>query len=127
MSHFSTIKTKLKDHDSLLKALQVLEYDVEVNQKLQNPIDHQHEELEVHIAVGNDIGFRWNESSKSYELVTDLQTWDKPIPVERFLAKVSQQYAEEVIRAQAIEDLLAIESRKVNTDGTVELTVTSWG
>ncbi len=127
MSHFSTIKTKLKDHDSLLKALQVLEYDVEVNQKLQNPIDHQHEELEVHIAVGNDIGFRWNESSKSYELVTDLQTWDKPIPVERFLAKVSQQYAEEVIRAQAIEDGMAIESRKVNTDGTVELTVTSWG
>ena len=126
MSHFSTIKTKLKDHDSLLKALQVLEYDVEVNQKLQNPIDHQHEELEVHIAVGNDIGFRWNESSKSYELVTDLQTWDKPIPVERFLAKVSQQYAEEVIRAQAIEDGMAIESRKVNTDGTVELTVTSW-
>ena len=127
MSHFSTIKTKLKDHDSLLKALQVLEYDVEVNQKLQNPIDHQHEELEVHIAVGNDIGFRWNESSKSYELVTDLQTWDKPIPVERFLAKVSQQYAEEVIRAQAINDGMAIESRKVNTDGTVELTVTSWG
>ena len=127
MSHFSTIKTKLKDHDSLLKALQVLEYDVEVNQKLQNPIDHQHEELEVHIAVGNDIGFRWNESSKSYELVTDLQTWDKPIPVERFLAKVSQQYAEEVIRAQAINDGMAIESRKVNTDGTVELTVTRWG
>ena len=127
MSHFSTIKTKLKDHDSLLKALQVLEYDVEVNQKLQNPIDHQHEELEVHIAVGNDIGFRWNESSKSYELVTDLQTWDKPIPVERFLSKVSQQYAEEVIRAQAINDGMAIESRKVNTDGTVELTVTSWG
>ena len=127
MSHFSTIKTKLKDHDSLLKALQVLEYDVEVNQKLQNPIDHQHEELEVHIAVGNDIGFRWNESSKSYELVTDLQTCDKPIPVERFLAKVSQQYAEEVIRAQAIEDGMAIESRNVNTDGTVELTVTSWG
>jgi len=126
MSHFSTIKTKLKDHDSLLKALEVLEYDVKVNHKLENPVDHQHEELEVHIAVGNDIGFRWNEASKSYELVTDLQTWDKPIPVERFLAKVSQQYAEEVITAQTKKDGMQIESRKVNTDGTVELTVTSW-
>ena len=66
MSHFSTIKTKLKDHDSLLKALQVLEYDVEVNQKLENPVDHQHEELEVHIAVGKDIGFRWNEACLLY-------------------------------------------------------------
>jgi len=104
----------------------VLEYDVKVDQRLENPVDHQHEELEVHIAVGKDIGFRWNEASHSYELVTDLQTWDKPIPVERFLAKVSQQYAEEVITAQTKKDGMEIESRKVNTDGTVELTVTSW-
>ena len=127
MSHFSTIKTKFKDHDALLKALEVLEYDVAVEQKLKNPIDHNHEELHVQVAVGNDIGFRFNEASKAYELVTDLQTWDRPIPVERFLQKVSQQYAEEVITAQALKDGMQIESRKVDADGSVELTVTSWG
>ena len=127
MSHFSTIKTKFKDHDALLKALEVLEYDVTVEQKLKNPIDHNHEELHVQVAVGNDIGFRFNEASKAYELVTDLQTWDRPIPVERFLQKVSQQYAEEVITAQALKDGMQIESRKVDADGSVELTVSSWG
>jgi len=127
MSHFSTIKTKFKDHDALLKALEVLQYDVTVEQKLKNPIDHNHEELHVQVAVGNDIGFRFNETSKAYELVTDLQTWDRPIPVERFLQKVSQQYAEEVITAQALKDGMQIESRKVDVDGSVELTVSSWG
>ena len=127
MSHFSTIKTKFKDHDALLKALEVLQYDVTVEQKLKNPIDHNHEELHVQVAVGNDIGFRFNEASKAYELVTDLQTWDRPIPVERFLQKVSQQYAEEVITAQALKDGMQIESRKVDVDGSVELTVSSWG
>ena len=126
MSHFSTIKTKIKDRDSLLKALQVLEYDVEVAQKLENPIDHEHEEVQVHVAVGNDIGFRLNPSTQTYELVTDLQTWDKPIPVERFLQKVSQQYAEEVLVKEAIAEGMQVESRKVNNDGTVELTVTTW-
>ena len=127
MSHFSTIKTKFKDHDALLKALEVLQYDVTVEQKLKNPIDHNHEELHVQVAVGNDIGFRFNETSKAYELVTDLQTWDRPIPVERFLQKVSQQYAEEVITAQALKDGMQIESRKVDVDGSVVLTVSSWG
>ena len=126
MSHFSTIKTKIKDRDSLLKALQVLEYDVEVDQKLENPIDHEHEEVHVHVAVGNDIGFRLNPSTQTYELVTDLQTWDKPIPVERFLQKVSQQYAEEVLVKEAIAEGMQVESRKVNNDGTVERTVTTW-
>ena len=126
MSHFSTIKTKLKDHDSLLKALQVLNYDVEVNQKLENPADHQHEELEVHLAIGKDIGFRWNEASSAYELVTDLQTWDKPIPVERFLNKVSQTYAEEVLNKEMDEEGFTVLERKVNNEGSVEILATRW-
>ena len=126
MSHFSTIKTKLKDHDSLLKALQVLNYDVEVNQKLENPADHQHEELEVHLAIGKDIGFRWNEASEAYELVTDLQTWDEPIPVERFLDKVAQNYACECIHHSAQEEGFEIVDQKVNADQSVEMVLSKW-
>ena len=126
MSHFSTIKTKLKDHDSLLKALQVLEYDVEVNQKLQNPIDHQHEELEVHIAVGNDIGFRWNEETEAYELVTDLQSWKQNIPVERFLQKLHQHYALKNILKTTNEMGYHVEEEHFATDGAIELTVGRW-
>ena len=43
MSHFSTIKTKIKNKPELLEALQLLQYDVQEDQELINPLDHQHE------------------------------------------------------------------------------------
>ena len=96
MSHFSTIKTKLKDRDQLLEALVDLGHNpVDGLQELSVYGIHgkDHPTVVVEVTVGTEIGFRWNEDSNSYELVTDLQTWDNPVPVERFLAKLSQQYA----------------------------------
>ena len=61
MSHFSTIKTKLKDRKALLQALMLMGHPVLVDETLKNPADHEHEEVEVNIAIGTDIGFRWNE------------------------------------------------------------------
>ena len=98
-----------------------------VDEKLENPTDHQHEEVHVEIAVGKDIGFRWNDNTKSYELVTDLQTWNQPVPVERFIDKLSQQYAIEVISAVARDEGYEIESQDLNnTDQSVEMVVTKW-
>ena len=39
MSHFSTIKTKIKNKPELIEALQLLQYDVQEDQELVNPID----------------------------------------------------------------------------------------
>ena len=127
MSHFSTIKTKIKDRKALLQALMLMGHPVFVDEKLENPTDHQHEEVHVEIAVGKDIGFRWNDNTKSYELVTDLQTWNQPVPVERFIDKLSQQYAIEVISAVARDEGYEIESQDLNnTDQSVEMVVTKW-
>ena len=98
-----------------------------VDEKLKNPIDHEHEEVHVEIAVGKDIGFRWNEITQSYELVTDLQTWNQPVPVERFLQQVSQEYAIQVITAAAKDEGFEVESQELNnSDQSVELVVTRW-
>tara|TARA_B100000029_G_scaffold492227_1_gene553235 strand:- start:75 stop:458 length:384 start_codon:yes stop_codon:yes gene_type:complete len=126
MSHFSTIKTKIKDRKALLQALMLMGHPVFVDETLKNPSDHQHEEVEVNIAIGKDIGFRWNEASGAYELVTDLQTWDQPVPVERFLDQVAQQYAIEVIQAACREEGFEEESQEVLKDNSVELIVTRW-
>ena len=126
MSHFSTIKTKIKDRKALLQALMLMGHPVFVDETLKNPSDHQHEEVEVNIAIGTDIGFRWNEASGAYELVTDLQTWDQPVPVERFLDQVAQQYAIEVIQAACREEGFEEESQEVLKDNSVELIVTRW-
>ena len=126
MSHFSTIKTKIKDKSALLRALQVLGHNTDVDQKLKNPADHNHDEVTVQVAVGKDIGFRLNPTTETYELVTDLQTWDQPVPVARFLDKLSQQYAVETITETAKKDDFHVTQQTTNKDGSIELVVERW-
>ena len=52
MSHFSTIKTKIKNNPELIEALQLLQYVVEEDQELVNPLDHQHEKVKVDVSIG---------------------------------------------------------------------------
>ena len=124
MSHFSTIKTKFKDEDILLKALRVLQYPAFIDQRLINPVNHVHEEVEVQIAVGNKIGFKWN--GDEYELVAELDAWDLDVPVQRFIDKISQQYAIENIKTNTAKEGFSVESNVKKVDGSVELVVTKW-
>ena len=125
MSHFSTIKTKIKNKPELIEALQLLQYDVQEDQELINPINHQHEKVKVDVSIGNDIGFRLN-SNGEYELVTDIQTWKDPVPVERFIDKVTQQYARLTVRNTAKELGFQVQEEWEMTDNSIELTVTRW-
>ena len=124
MSHFSTIKTKIKNKPELIEALQLLQYNVEEDVKLENPLDHTHKQWQVDVAVGDDIGFRWNGSE--YELVADLETWKSPIPPKRFIDKVTQQYARMTIH-NTIQDMgFQVEEEWEMDDNSIELTVTRW-
>ena len=125
MSHFSTIKTKIKNKPELVEALQLLQYDVQEDQELINPLNHQHEKVKVDVSIGNDIGFRLN-SNGEYELVTDIQTWKDPVPVERFIDKVTQQYARLTVRNTAKELGFQVQEEWEMTDNSIELTVTRW-
>ena len=125
MSHFSTIKTKIKKKPELLEALEILQYDVTENAKLENPFDHEHGQWEVDIAVGDDIGFRRNKQGE-YELVTDLQTWKQPIPPKRFIEKITQQYARMTVH-NTVKDLgFQVQEEWEMDDNSIELTVTRW-
>ncbi len=125
MSHFSTIKTKIKSKPELIEALQLLQYDVEEDQELVNPINHQHEKVKVDVAIGNDIGFRLN-SNGEYELVADIQTWKDPVPPKRFVEKVTQQYARMTVHNQVKEMGFKVEEEWEMDDNSIELVVTRW-
>ena len=125
MSHFSTIKTKIKNKPELIEALQLLQYDVQEDQELINPINHQHEKVKVDVSIGNDIGFRLNKNGE-YELVADIQTWDLDVPVQRFIDKLTQQYAVQNIKKVAVEEGFNVEQQIKNVNGEVELVVTRW-
>ena len=125
MSHFSTIKTKIKSKPELIEALQLLQYDVQEDQELVNPINHQHEKVKVDVSIGNDIGFRLNNNGE-YELVADIQTWKDPIPPKRFVEKVTQQYARMTVHNQVKEMGFKVEEEWEMDDNSIELVVTRW-
>jgi hypothetical protein len=125
MSHFSTIKTKIKNKPELIEALQLLQYDVQEDQELINPLDHQHEKVKVDVSIGDDIGFRRN-SEGVYELVADIQTWKDPVPPKRFVDKVTQQYARMTVY-NAVKDMgWEVAEEWEMTDNTIEITATHW-
>ena len=125
MSHFSTIRTKIKNKPELIEALQLLQYDVQEDQELINPLNHQHEKVKVDVSIGNDIGFRLNNNGE-YELVADIQTWKDPVPPKRFIEKVTQQYARMTIH-NTIKDMgFSVQEEWEMDDNSIELTVTKW-
>ena len=125
MSHFSTIQTKIKHKPQLIEALELLQYDVQEDQELVNPLNHQHEKVKVDVSIGNDIGFRLNNNGE-YELVADIQTWKDPIPPKRFVEKVTQQYARMTVYNQVKEMGFVVEEEWEMDDNSIELTVTRW-
>ena len=128
MSHFSTIKTKLRNKPQLQEALEILQYDVKEDQELKVSGSHGigHETVEAELAIGTDIGFRMNPMTGEYELVADLETWNQPIPVERFMDKVNQQYARMTVH-NVVQDMgFQVDEEWEMDDNSIELTVTRW-
>ena len=128
MSHFSTIKTKLKNKPQLVEALEILQYDVKEDQELKVTGAHgiNHETVEAEVAIAQDIGFRMNLMTGSYELVTDLETWNQPIPVERFMDKVTQQYARMTLHNTVKDMGFEVAEEWEMDDGSIELVVNRW-
>ena len=129
MSHFSTIKTQLKDKDVLLEALELLQYNVKKNQDLviENPSHaEEHPVMNACVAVAPDIGFCWNEQTQSYDLYSDDQTWSLDVPPSRFLDKVTQQYARMTIHNTMKEEGWQVAEEWEMDDNSIELTLTRW-
>ena len=128
MSHFSTVKTQLRKREPLLKALEDLGYLPQSGERLVRGYRGQtvKAQMTVEMSKGGDIGFRWNEASKSYELVTDLDLWKQSIPIERFLAQVTQRYALNTVLNSTVQEGFQVSEQKQNLDGSIELVVTRW-
>ena len=129
MSHFSTIKTKIKNKPELIEALQLLQYDVQEDQELviTNP-SHAEDHPVVHaeVAISNDIGFRWNEKTETYDLYSDHITWNLDVPPSRFVDKVTQQYARMTIYNVVKNMGWEVAEEWEMTDNSIEITATNW-
>ena len=129
MSHFTCIKTQIKERPYLIEALKLMGHDVQENQELviTNP-DHAEDHPVVHaeVAISNDIGFRYNEETQTYDLYSDHATWNLNVPVERFRDKVNQQYARMLLHGTVKEEGFTVQEEWEMDDNSIELTVTRW-
>ena len=137
MSHFTYIKTKLRDKKHLVGALRDLEYSTNVPEEagmkvvdlvVTNP-DHaeDHPIGEAQISIASDIGFKWNQYTETFELVADEDTWDLDIPVNRFIEKLTQQYALRCLTASVKEEGYEIaEQKNIVENGSIEVVCTRW-
>jgi len=128
MSHFSTIKTQLKDAKPLIKALNNLGYIINQEEKFVKGYKGKFTAVDISMNLPGDtkVGFKWDNNSNAYELVTDLDLWKFELPVERFISKVTQMYAYETIISKTKEDGYQIVEQKNQNDGSIELVLTKW-
>lgn len=126
MSHFSQIKTQIRNLTSLKSALT----DLGVEWK-QGPCPVRGyrgltETAEVAIEQDNgyDIGFRWNGSE--YELVADLQYWKQEWTVDRFLSRVTQRYAYHTVVNETTQKGFQLTEQQQNADGSIRLVLQRW-
>ena len=128
MSHFSTIKTQLKEAEPLIKALDNLGYIINQEEKFVKGYRGKFTAVDISMNLPGDtkVGFKWDNNSDAYELVTDLDLWKFELPVERFISKVTQMYAYQTIISKTKEDGYQIVEQKNQNDGSIELVLTKW-
>ena len=128
MSHFSTIKTQLKEAAPLIMALNNLGYTINQEEKFVKGYRGKFTAVDISMNLPGDtkVGFKWDNNSNTYELVTDLDLWKFEIPVERFVSKVTQMYAYQTIISKTKEDGYQIVEQKNQNDGSIELVLTKW-
>ena len=86
----------------------------------------EHPIVEVDFSIGVDVGFKLNKETGTYELYADRQTWNKNIPIERFMEKLTQQYARMTIHNNIKEEGFQVEEEWEMDDNSIELTVSRW-
>jgi len=126
MSHFSQIKTQIRDLTSLQAALTDLQIDWKSGPQPVRGYRGQTSTAEVVIEQENgyDIGFSQNQGQ--YELVADLQYWQQPLSVEGFLQQITQRYAYHTVLHETSRQGFQVTEQQQSTDGSIRLVLQRW-
>jgi Protein of unknown function (DUF1257) len=126
MSHFSNIKTKIRNLTSLKAALQGMDIEWKEGPSPVRGYQGQTQTAAVVIEQPNayDIGFSWN--GQEYEMVADLQYWQQPLTVDGFLSRLTQGYALHTILHETEKQGFQVSEQQKNEDGSIRLVVQRW-
>lgn len=134
MSHFTCIKTQIKDRDALVKALADVGFkDVELHEKAQHLYGYQGDvrpqTAEVIIRrhyIGewsNDIGFKQQENGQFEAIISE---YDRPQYSQQWLNNLTQRYGYHTLMATAPAQGFTVEEEETLDDGTIRVVVARW-
>ena len=126
MSHFTNLKTSFKNLLHLENALNKLEIPYKREKKVIEVNNSKLYNINLVIPQSNnyDITFHWN--NEEYELVLDASFWIQPYPVESFINKLSQHYANDVIITESQKIGFQPIKSKQHVDGSNTITLQRW-
>lgn len=131
MSHFSEVKTHIKDSNILKKVLRASGFEiVEASQGVEVRGfmgETQTADFKILTKTHYDIGFRKNEEG-SYELIGDWELMPRVADIEQesFTKWLKREYARESIVTTAKEQGYEIEEVQESETGEIQLVVTKW-
>jgi hypothetical protein len=115
------MKTRFQNVSYLEKALDKL--NIEYNQQKSND-ERLQKNLVIPQSNGHEIQFCWN--GKEYELLVDLSFWNQPYPVQSFIDKVAQNYANENVIGESQKIGFQVINAQKNSDGSQTLILERW-
>ena len=120
MSHFTHMKTHFQNLFYLEKALDRLTIVYEKQVTSQN--------LNTNLIIpqpnGYNLEFHWN--GQEYDLIADISFWEQTYPVETFIDRIAQQYAEEVVIGESRKIGFEPIKYQQNADGSNTLVLERW-
>lgn len=130
MSHFTEIKTSLKNQKHLSKALENLacsfEYNPEGCQVMGFYGDSITAEFSIKTETDYDLGLRKN-SEGHYEFVADFEMLEAhKVDVESLQNQIQQQYSLVQVKEKLSEQGFELNEQTVDQDGNIQLMVSQW-
>lgn len=126
MSHFSQIKTQIRNLPALQSALNDLGLDWKAGPQSIRGYKGKTQSAELVIEQDNgyDIGF--SKTDEAYELVADMDFWQQAWSVDRFLEQVTQRYAYHTVINTTAQQGFQVAEQVNNEDGSIRLVVQRW-
>ncbi|MCE5297398.1 MAG: DUF1257 domain-containing protein [Methanoregulaceae archaeon] len=130
MSHFTRIKTTLKDKSMLTDALHTLGYEVTQGGSIRGRQGVRAVDLLIRTKDGNGIGFV-RDAQGCYNLVADwwgIGRGDHKIlsELDGTLSRIQREYAERTILEKTKNDGFSVVERREEPDGSIRIVVRRW-
>jgi hypothetical protein len=123
MSHFSRIKTSIRDLSTLQSVLTRLDISWEKNDQTFE-VSNTFLDLVLHQPNSTDLGFTFN--GHEYEFVIDKSFWQQAWSVESFVRKINQTYTSKLLSDELV-NLGFSAVRCVKTQqGVIDLVAEKW-